>query len=331
MLSRSLMGFGKQAMFRPLAMGSQKMMFSSMGTKSGLLFSTPLIQSSFIGFKQPSIAFESNSLVSSKKSSVNLNVFNTMTPSRFYSSTTLVRAPRSIFKPHIVKQQQDVSDVEAQTELSQLTPEIATHLRKTYATLATTTMISGVTCTLSILQGVGLSPMIGLLGGIGLILGIGFTPAQYHMARLSMLYGFAALEGLVLAPLVGATAAIAPSAVAGALIGTGAVFTGFTAIALLARSRSLLTIGGPLFGCLLGLIVLQLAGFFIPSLAPIANSVGLYGGLGLFSVYIAYDTQRMIENARFGQADYISDSLALFINIVNVFVRLLSIFRRDNN
>lgn len=312
MLSRSLMGFGKH----PLSMSSQKMMFSSMGPKTGFFLSSPFIQSSSIAF-QPT-----NSIVSSKKSALNT--------SRFYSSTTLAQAPKSIFRPHITKQH-EVSGVDTQTELSQLTPEIANHLSKTYGTLATTTMVSGMTCTLSILQGVGVSPMVGLLGGLGLILGVGFTPAKYHLARLSMLYGFGALEGLVLAPLVGATAAVAPSAVAGALIGTGAVFTGFTAIALLAKSRSLLTIGGPLFGSLLGLIVLQIAGFFIPSLAPIAHSVSLYGGLGLFSLYISYDTQRMIENARYGQADYVNDSLALFINLVNVFVRLLSIFRRDNN
>jgi FtsH-binding integral membrane protein len=58
--------------------------------------------------------------------------------------------------------------------------------------------------------------------------------------------------------------------------------------------------------------------------------VNLYLGLGLFSVFVAYDTQRMIDKAAQGEEDHVSDALNMFLNLFNIFIRLLMIFgRRD--
>jgi len=244
---------------------------------------------------------------------------------RNFISSPVYKAPRSIFKPssspRIIKDED--------SELVNLTPPIRAHLRNVYSSLATVTMVAGGASIFGMMNALSVSPGLGLVGGLGLILGIMFTPRHYNAARLGMLYGFAGLEGLTIAPLIAHVAVFSPVALPAALIGTGSIFLGFTALSLVAKSRSMLTIGGPLFGSLLAVIGLQIAAYFIPSLAGIAHSVSLYGGLAIFSGYIAYDTQRMIENARYGETDVVSDTLSMFLNIFNVFTRLLMIFRRD--
>lgn len=129
-----------------------------------------------------------------------------------------------------------------------------------------------------------------------------------------MLYSFALLEGFSIVPLLMSVASVTPTAIPAALLGTGTIFLGFTGLSLISKSRSMLTLGGPLFGTLLGILGLQIAGFFFPSLAAISHSVSLYGGLALFSAYISYDTQRIIENARYGNTDVIGDSLSMFLS-----------------
>jgi len=286
--------------------------------------------------------FHSNSIVPKnentkfQKNNSTSQLFNTnnltnqsFVPSRSYSSSQTPFQQRfNIYKPS-VRQNKD-SVVSEDSELATLTPSIRSHLRNVYGTLGTTTLVAGISAAFSVMNGIAISPMMGLIGGLGLILGVQFTPREYSLARSGMLFSFAALEGLVLAPLIAHTAISSPGALPMALLGTAAIFGGFTAVSLVAKSRSMLTLGGPLFGCLLGMIGVSIAGYFIPAFSGIAHSVSLYGGLGLFSAYIAYDTQRIIENARFGEFDVISDSLSLFINIVNIFVRLLTIFRRDD-
>jgi len=279
----------------------------------------------------PIVAFSSSSSFAAKSIK---NGFSLISQSpalelqtRSYSKSKISFAQKSLFRPRV--EQKPLVDY-SESELSALTPAIRSHLRNVYGTLASTTLIGSVACGFGMASATSIGFMPSLLGGLGLILGIMFTPQQYTLARLGMLYGFAGLEGFTLAPLVAHTAIMSPGAIPAALIGTAGIFTGFTALSLVARSRSMLSLGGPLFGCLLGIVALQIAAYFIPSLHGISHSISLYGGLGLFSAYVAYDTQAIIEKARFGQTDPVSDSLSLFLDVINIFVRLLTIFRRDD-
>lgn len=250
-----------------------------------------------------------------------------MTQIRGFSKTKISFNQRFMYKPRVGEK--SPIQLDSQSELATLTPSVAGHLRKVYATLASTSLIAGASCTLGIYGGMSIGMVPSLLGSLGLILGIGFTPREYTTARLGMLYGFAVLQGLSLTPFLAHTAAMYPSVIPAALLATGGVFTGFTALSLVSRSRSMLSLGGPLFGCLLGMIGLNIASFFVPALSGMAHSISLYGGLALFSAYVSYDTQLMIERARLGETDYVSDSLSLFLDLVNIFVRFVSIFRRD--
>jgi len=76
----------------------------------------------------------------------------------------------------------------------------------------------------------------------------------------------------------------------------------------------------------LGTVLLPALGIGSPALIAALHNINLYLGLGVFSLFIAYDTQRMIESARSGIADPISDALSLFLNLLNIFIRLLEVF-----
>lgn len=60
----------------------------------------------------------------------------------------------------------------------------------------------------------------------------------------------------------------------------------------------------------------------------------LYGGLALFGAMQLYDTQKVAEKARTqtaAQFDPIADSLGLYMNTINIFVRFVQIFANSSN
>ena len=128
-----------------------------------------------------------------------------------------------------------------------------------------------------------------------------------------------------LAPVVGVSAA--SGVLFSALFLTFAVFAGFSAAAFLAPQGGLLAFQGPLFAMLLGFVGLSFLQLAWPS--AFAHSLLLYGGLGLFSALVAVDTQAMMERARCGVGDAVQDAMGLFLNMVNIFVRLSQILRGD--
>jgi hypothetical protein len=51
-----------------------------------------------------------------------------------------------------------------------------------------------------------------------------------------------------------------------------------------------------------------------PAVAKALYNVNLWGGLALFSVFISFDTAKMIHDARLGETDHVSHSLSLFLS-----------------
>lgn len=82
-------------------------------------------------------------------------------------------------------------------------------------------------------------------------------------------------------------------------------------------------LGGVLFGCLCGLLVLRLLQMFIPALA--AMGIIDWFAAGIFSLYIGYDMYRAsvigktVDNA-------IDVAIQLYLDIINLFLTLLRIF-----
>lgn len=99
--------------------------------------------------------------------------------------------------------------------------------------------------------------------------------------------------------------------------GTGAIFLTMSTIASVSK-RDFTGMGKFLF---IGMIVVLLAAvanifFQIPALSLTVSAVIV----GLFSAYILYDISRIVQG---GETNYVSATLAVYLNIYNVFVSLL--------
>ena len=64
---------------------------------------------------------------------------------------------------------------------------------------------------------------------------------------------------------------------------------------------------------------------------PVLHSMHLYGGLGIFSLYVAYDTQQIIADYEEGNRDVMHGAVNLFINFKAMFTRFLYIFMGSSN
>ena len=111
--------------------------------------------------------------------------------------------------------------------------------------------------------------------------------------------------------------------------------------AINAREDKFLYLGGPLMAGLTIMFISTLSSLFIPArfvktLSAIEN-LWLYGGLALFSGYVLYDTQKLMSRARkyhgLGQlhrVDYVNESIGIYMDVINIFYRLVIILSNGN-
>lgn len=171
--------------------------------------------------------------------------------------------------------------------------------------------------------------LLGVLGGMGMLMWLSWdTRKEEVQRRMSLLCAFGFFEGMSLGPLLYVAAFIDPALIVTAFLGTVAVFACFTASALIAQRRSYLYLGGILGSAVTLLLVLGLANMFFRSVNIFL--VELYGGLLVFSGYVVFDTQLILEKAEYGSKDVVGHAATLFIDFVGIFVRILIILMRNN-
>ena len=137
---------------------------------------------------------------------------------------------------------------------------------------------------------------------------------------------FGLLEGLCLGPFVAQLALINPSIPATAFAMTVAIFTSFTASALLSKRRSWLYLGGLLSSALSYLFWASLLNLFLGW--SVLVSVDAYLGLVVFSGYVMFDTQVMVEKAAAGDRNHVIHALSLFLDFIHIFIRVAIILAR---
>ena len=90
-----------------------------------------------------------------------------------------------------------------------------------------------------------------------------------------------------------------------------------TALSLMAKPGATLRWGVPLGGGLLVLMAAGIGAMFVPVTSawyPLLHNVYMYGGLALFTAYVAYDTQKMIDEYELGEDDHLKHAVDLFID-----------------
>mmetsp|Transcript_52431 Transcript_52431/g.161420 ORF Transcript_52431/g.161420 Transcript_52431/m.161420 type:complete len:272 (-) Transcript_52431:67-882(-) len=208
-----------------------------------------------------------------------------------------------------------------------LTPQVRQHMLRVYNLLALGVGSAGVGSAAMMLTPLGkmIPYWLPMVGGFVPLLWLMWAPPASVQARLALFFAFTTLEGMTLAPLIKAT--MLKGVLGSALVLTAAIFVGFSAAALAAPRASMLALQGPLFGMLIGMVAISILNIFYPT--AFAHSIVLYGGLAIFSLFVAVDTQAMIERASCGANDHVGDALQMFLNVVNIFVRIASILRGE--
>jgi len=209
---------------------------------------------------------------------------------------------------------------------SALTPEIREHLSKVYTTLAIAVLTSAIGCYVEMRTHM-FAGILALLGVIGLIVWMSMISRVQIAQRFIVLLGIAFLQGSLLGPMVERTINIDPSIVVTAFIGTTVIFACFTGMSLFAVRRSYLYLSGILSSGLSLMCMISFMNIFFRSAAAV--NFQLYFGLMIFCGFIIFDTQLIIEKRFLGDKDFVGHALELFLDFVNVFVRLLAILSKN--
>jgi FtsH-binding integral membrane protein len=155
---------------------------------------------------------------------------------------------------------------------------------------------------------------------------IGTQMIDYHAnypLKCLMYGGFVSTMSLSLLPLIHMSA---PAVVFDALIATGVTVGGLGMVAYNSPSEQFLNWGGPLALGLGGMLGVSLLSIVYPG-SPALRNIWLYGGLALFSAFMLYDTQMIINRAKTSKRyDPINESIHIYMDAINLFIRFLMIF-----
>ena len=167
--------------------------------------------------------------------------------------------------------------------------------------------------------GMGVSTIVFLVGAFGLM----FAIEKYKNSGVgvALLLGFTFFMGLMLSRLLAAVLGLAngSSLIMMAFGGTAAVFFSMASLATVIK-RDLSNMGKFLFIGAIMLLVAGLINVFVQSSALMVTVAVL--AIGIFSAFMLYDLKRIIDG---GETNYVSATLALYLDIYNVFQSLLAL------
>lgn len=198
-------------------------------------------------------------------------------------------------------------------------------LRNTYWLLA----LSLVPTVLGAWLGVATGITRSLSGGLGLVVFLGgafgfmyaIEKTKNSAAGVPVLLGFTFFMGLMLSRMIGMVLGFknGPELIMTAFGGTAGVFFVMASLSSVIK-RDLSGMGKWLFVGAMAVMIGGIINVFVGSTAAMmAISVAV---IGIFSAYMLYDLKRIVDG---GETNYISATLALYLDIINVFQALLAL------
>jgi modulator of FtsH protease len=165
--------------------------------------------------------------------------------------------------------------------------------------------------------GVGLA--VFLVGAFGFMFAIEKT--KQSAAGVPVLLGFTFFMGLMLSRLISMILGFknGPELIITAFGGTAGVFFAMASLATVIK-RDLSGLGKWLFVGVVVLLVGSLINMFVGSTAGMMALSMV--AIGIFSAYMLYDIKQIIDG---GETNYISATLALYLDLYNVFQNLLAL------
>jgi len=168
-------------------------------------------------------------------------------------------------------------------------------------------------------MGAGTSMIVFLVGAFGLMFAVEKT--KNSSTGVLFLLAFTFFMGLMLSRMLAAILGFSngTTLIMTAFGGTAAIFFGMASLATVIK-RDLSGLGKFLMVGAWILFFAFIANFFLHSSALMLTLLVLC--LGVFSVFILYDVKRVIDG---GETNYISATLAIYLDLYNVFQSLLAI------
>lgn len=167
------------------------------------------------------------------------------------------------------------------------------------------------------------SPVISFLLFMAIAFGFfwGIEKNKHSSVGVALLLGFTFFMGLMLSRILGFALGFSNGAtlIAMAGAGTGVIFVSLAALATITK-KDFSFMGKFLFIGAILLLVAALANAFlhIPAMALMISAVAVL----LFSAYILYDISQIVNG---GETNYVTATLAIYLDIYNVFVNLLNL------
>jgi modulator of FtsH protease len=219
----------------------------------------------------------------------------------------------------------NVHSVERSHGFGALAQERNKVLRNTYWLLALSLIPTVLGAWLGVATGITQS----LGGGMGLVVFLGgafgfmyaIEKTKNSAAGVPVLLGFTFFMGLMLSRMIAMVLGFknGPDLIMTAFGGTAGVFFVMASLSSVIK-RDLSGMGKWLFVGALAIVVGGIINVFVGSTAGMmAISVA---AIGVFSAYMLYDLKRIVDG---GETNYISATLALYLDIVNVFQSLLAL------
>lgn len=198
-------------------------------------------------------------------------------------------------------------------------------LRNTYWLLALSMVPTvlgawvGVSTGIMATMGNGMSLIVFLVGAFGLMFAIEKT--KHSSTGVVMLLAFTFFMGLMLSRLLAAILGFknGSSLIMTAFGGTAIVFFAMASLATVIK-RDLSSMGKFLFVGAIMLLVAGIVNVFLQSSALMMTLSVV--AIGLFSAFMLYDLKRVIDG---GETNYITATLAIYLDIYNVFQSLLAL------
>ncbi len=198
-------------------------------------------------------------------------------------------------------------------------------LRNTYLLLALSMVPTVLGAWMGVATGIGQI----FNGGLGMVLflalAFGFIYAiektKNSAAGVPVLLGFTFFMGLMLSRMIGAILGFknGPDLIMTAFAGTAGVFFVMASLATVIK-RDLSGMGKWLF---VGTVVLMVGGIINVFVGSSAGMMAIsMAAIGIFSAYMLYDIKQILDG---GETNYISATLALYLDIINVFQSLLAL------
>jgi modulator of FtsH protease len=167
------------------------------------------------------------------------------------------------------------------------------------------------------------SPLIGFMLFLAIAFGFFYAIEKTKNSGLgvAILLGFTFFMGLMLSRLIGQVMGFSNGAslIMTAFGGTAAIFGGMATIATVSK-RDFSGLGKWLFAGVLVILVAALANVFL-QLPALYLAISVLA-IAIFSAYILFDVQQIING---GETNYISATLAIYLDVYNIFSNLLAL------